>query len=196
MRWREVLDQLDEEDELASHGHSNDGDYEEDGGYIPAFFLPYEHISRCKNRKISAEQKKAKKKDPKKTKGRRATGGTLLPDDWELYSRTYLCTHGMPFDSKGTGQREHTTVRSTGCTARVNARVRLRPGGKRFYLVVKATGIHNHNLTHHQWFSYAENRRIDNPQLREDVAVMAKAGAKLRGILEYLRSKTGTVFVL
>ncbi|KAI9982229.1 hypothetical protein PInf_008124 [Phytophthora infestans] len=27
----EVLDQLDEEDELASHGHSNDGDYEEDG---------------------------------------------------------------------------------------------------------------------------------------------------------------------
>ncbi|KAF4034923.1 MULE transposase domain-containing protein, partial [Phytophthora infestans] len=163
----EVLDQLDGEDELASHGDSNDGDYEEDGAMEDVSSESTESIA-ARNRKISAEQKKAKKKDPKKTKGRRATGGTLLPDDWELYSRTYLC-----------------------CTARVNARVRLRPGVKGFYLVVKETGIHNDSLTHHQWFNYAEIRRFDNPQLREDVAVMAKDGAKPRGILEYLRSKTG-----
>ncbi|KAF4039499.1 hypothetical protein GN244_ATG08330 [Phytophthora infestans] len=190
----EVLDQLDEEDELASDGDSNDGDYEEDGALedvssesaessvnheeerhtefntqdepkthkmtshlclegnfsnsedmpaagsflegFPVFWSSWDkfyevfaefqeatfQLFSCRtstsvaarNRKFFAEQKKAKKKDPKKTKGRRATGGTLLPDDWELYSRTYLCTHGMPFDSKGTGQREHTTVRSTG----------------------------------------------------------------------------------
>ncbi|KUF91507.1 Pectinesterase [Phytophthora nicotianae] len=44
--------------------------------------------------------------------------------------------------------------------------------------------------------SYAENRRIEDPQLREDVAVLSKAGAKPRGILSYLRAKTGKLMLL
>lgn len=150
---------------------------------------------KARNKAILEEQKKAKK-PAKKMKGKRRskhrrTGGTLLPEAWETYSRTLLCTHAMPFTGKGTGQRKHTTVRSTGCSARVNVRVCLRPGGKGFHLVVKASGTHDHALSEHQWYNYAENRRIEDPRLREDVVVMSKAGAKPKGILSYVRAKTG-----
>ncbi|KAE9162215.1 hypothetical protein PF005_g30941, partial [Phytophthora fragariae] len=79
---------------------------------------------KARNKAILEEQKKAKK-PAKKMKGKRRskhrrTGGTLLPEAWETYCRTLLCTHAMPFTGKGTGQRKHTTVRSTGCSARVN----------------------------------------------------------------------------
>ncbi|ETK90888.1 hypothetical protein F441_05581 [Phytophthora nicotianae CJ01A1] len=98
----------------------------------------------------------------------------------------------MPFVSKGTGRRSHSKVWSTGCSARVC----LRLSGNGFHLVVSASGAHDHALTEHQWYSYAENRRIEDPQLREDIAVLSKAGAKPRGILSYLRAKTGKLMLL
>ncbi|ETI44320.1 hypothetical protein F443_10983 [Phytophthora nicotianae P1569] len=150
---------------------------------------------KARNRKIASEQAKAKKnavswKAGRNSDKRSRTGGTLLPEAWDTYCRTFLCTYGMPFVSKGTGRRSHSKVRSTGCSARVNARVCLRPSGNGFHLVASASGAHDHALTEHQWYSYAENRRIEDPQLREDVAVLSKAGAKPRGILSYLRAKT------
>ncbi|KAH7472206.1 Zinc finger SWIM domain-containing protein 3 [Phytophthora ramorum] len=151
----------------------------------------------ARNRMIVQEQTKAKKvkdfgSEKKSKRARRTrTGGNLLPASWDKYSRTFLCTHAMPFLKKGTGKRKHTSVRSTGCSAHINARVCLRPSSDGFHLVVKATGTHDHALTEHQWYNYAENRRIEDPLLCQDVEVISKAGAKPRGILSYLRAKTG-----
>ncbi|ETO70485.1 hypothetical protein F444_13041, partial [Phytophthora nicotianae P1976] len=154
-----------------------------------------------RNNAICAAQKKAREQHVIKrakrgnTKvGRRnqdVTGGALLPESWDKYSRTFLCTHGMPYEACGGGKRQHEKVRNVGCKARVNVRVAARPSGSDFHLVVKATQSHNHPLSDHQWYSYAENRRIEDPVLRQDVAVMHRAGAKPRGILEYLRQRTG-----
>ncbi|EGZ11054.1 hypothetical protein PHYSODRAFT_414043, partial [Phytophthora sojae] len=71
-----------------------------------------------------------------------------------------------------------------------------RPSGDGFHIVVNATGTHSHSLTEHQWYNYAENRRVLDPELRRDVAVMSKEGAKPRGILAYLRAKTGKRTIL
>jgi hypothetical protein len=114
----------------------------------------------ARNRAIAKEQKKANRSA---TRGGKRTGGILLPTSWEKYSRTFLCTHAMPFNMKGAGQRQHT----------------------------KAAGGHDHPLTKHQWYSFADNRRVEDSNLRQDVEDMAKADAKPRGILGYLRAKTG-----
>ncbi|KAE9289619.1 hypothetical protein PF008_g25838 [Phytophthora fragariae] len=156
---------------------------------------------KSRNKQISAAKKVVKKKQSKsKTRkvraNRQSTGGTLLPESWEKYSRTFVCTHGIPYEGRGEGLRQHDDVRFVACTARINARVCSRPSGVGFHIVVKAKGTHSHSLTERQWYNYAENRRILDPELRRDVSVMSKAGAKPRGILAYLRSKTGKRTIL
>ncbi|KAE9225810.1 hypothetical protein PF004_g11831 [Phytophthora fragariae] len=68
---------------------------------------------KARNKAILEEQKKAKK-PAKKMKGKRRskhrrTGGTLLPEAWETYSRTLLCTHAMPYP--GTGKTHEVDAR-------------------------------------------------------------------------------------
>ncbi|KAE9291619.1 hypothetical protein PR003_g24984, partial [Phytophthora rubi] len=153
--------------------------------------------AQIKAAQIRAARKSTTKKAGASRKPRSATGGTLLPESWEVYSKTYLCTHGMPFEAKGTGKISHTKIRATGCCARVNARAKLRRGGGAgFHLVVKAKGTHNHALSPHTWYNCASNRRIQDENLREEVAVMSRAGAKPKGILAHLRAKTGKRTVL
>ncbi|POM58472.1 LOW QUALITY PROTEIN: Hypothetical protein PHPALM_36873 [Phytophthora palmivora] len=103
---------------------------------------------------------------------------TLIPDEWETYSKT----HGRPYDARGDGKRIHKNVRATNCMARVNLRVTASSTGK-WYLRVNASGNHNHNLNKHIWSSYAENRTVKEPHLTKD------AGANPQGILKYLRAK-------
>ncbi|KAE9298596.1 hypothetical protein PF008_g23461 [Phytophthora fragariae] len=138
---------------------------------------------KSRNKQISAAKKVVRKKQSKsKTRkvcaNRQSSGGTLLPASWEKYSRTFVCTHGIPYEGRGEGLRQHDDVRFVACTARVNARVCSRPSGVGFHIVVKAKGTHSHSLTEHQSYNYAENRRIMDPELRRDVSVMSKAGAK------------------
>ncbi|OWZ21055.1 hypothetical protein PHMEG_0004440 [Phytophthora megakarya] len=58
------------------------------------------------------------------------------------------------------------------------------------HLVVKAVGGHDHPLTPHQWYNYSGNRRIQDPELRHQVATLSKIGSKPKGIRAYLRKKT------
>ncbi|DAZ99727.1 TPA: hypothetical protein N0F65_003514, partial [Lagenidium giganteum] len=44
-----------------------------------------------------------------------------LPTEWIHYSKTLLCTHGMPYKPRGSGVRHHNVVRNVGCLARINA---------------------------------------------------------------------------
>ncbi|KAL3667710.1 hypothetical protein V7S43_007263 [Phytophthora oleae] len=181
----EVLQQFDEQDELRSHGDSDDGEYVEERDVVKrlcpavpssrtslrtkrapkshqrsskrsvqapevsaseleselpvsAVFKPFEEATfqlfscrtstsvTARNKQIAAAQKKIiKRKDMKQD----VTGGALFPESWCKYSKTFLCTHAIPFEKKGSGQRDHKWVRSTGCTARVNIRLTSRPSG-------------------------------------------------------------------
>ncbi|POM62459.1 hypothetical protein PHPALM_28391 [Phytophthora palmivora] len=114
---------------------------------------------------------------------------TLIPDEWETYSKTMVCTHGPPYDARGDGKRIHKNVRATNCMARVNLRVTASSTGK-WYLRVNASGNHNHNLNKHIWSSYAENRTVKEPHLTKDVAVLHQAGANPQGISKYIREQT------
>ncbi|RLN80966.1 hypothetical protein BBJ28_00001272, partial [Nothophytophthora sp. Chile5] len=149
-------------------------------------------ISR--NAQIAAAARRAKP-DKRKKGSRDSEGGTLIPETLGTYCKTLLCTHAQPYLSRSTGKRQHSKIRSTKCTAKVNARVKTKAGGNGFYIALNASGAHNHPVTSHQWYDYAENRQVDDPELRRDVAAMRKAGARPRGILEYLRKKTGSVIV-
>ncbi|GMF47014.1 unnamed protein product [Phytophthora fragariaefolia] len=114
--------------------------------------------------------------------------GKLLPESWVTYSKIFLLYSWHVIDPKGGGKRSHTKVRATGCTARVNARVRLRTGLPTFRLVVKSSGTHNHPLSPHTWYNYPQNRRIEDLLQREEVAVMRKAGAQPKGELGWSAS--------
>ncbi|GMF59977.1 unnamed protein product [Phytophthora fragariaefolia] len=114
---------------------------------------------------------------------------TLVPTKWGFYSKTLKCTHAQKHQPRGTGKRKHSKVRGTKCTATVNVRVAATPSGT-WELRVSASGNHNHDLNEHLWENYAENRTITDPHLKSDVAVLHKAGASARGILQYLRERT------
>ncbi|KAG1685768.1 hypothetical protein DVH05_007705 [Phytophthora capsici] len=114
-----------------------------------------------------------------------------IPEDWRKYCITLQCTHGRSQRVRGSGKRKHRLVRSTHCSAKVNARVVA--GGSGWYIALNASGAHNHPVTKHQWFNYAEDRKITDTGLTEDAANMYKAGAHAKGILSYLREQSGTV---
>ncbi|ETM98223.1 hypothetical protein PPTG_19731 [Phytophthora nicotianae INRA-310] len=139
----------------------------------------------ARNKQIVASSK-ARKVAGKKT--RKAV--TLVPDEWVTYSKTLVCTHGQPYEPKGKGKRNHNNVRDTNCPARVNLTVTASISG-RWYLRANASGSHNHAVSKHTYEGYAENRTVKDPQLKSDVAVLRKVGATAKGILQYLRERTG-----
>ncbi|KAE9250365.1 hypothetical protein PF004_g2976 [Phytophthora fragariae] len=111
------------------------------------------------------------------------------PRSWKHYSKTLICTHGNKLRSRSSGARQHRTVRYTGCTAKVHALLgRL---GKRYYIHVRSSGCHNHNVDGNVWNYYAENRTIHDPAILATVSDMASAGATPKGILAWLRKKKG-----
>ncbi|KAE8967309.1 hypothetical protein PR001_g28142, partial [Phytophthora rubi] len=104
----------------------------------------------------------------------RRKGTRYIPEEWKKYCKTLRCTHGRSQSARGTGQRKHRVVRATMRTAKVNARVV--PGRSGWYVALKASGHHNHPVTKHQWFNYAENRKITDEGLTRDAEEMHKAG--------------------
>ncbi|KAG6951338.1 hypothetical protein JG688_00013769 [Phytophthora aleatoria] len=48
----------------------------------------------------------------------------------------------------------------------------------------------------HAWNPYPENRTVKNPRLIRDAAVLHKAGANAKVILQYLRERTGKTTIL
>ncbi|ETI35427.1 hypothetical protein F443_18230, partial [Phytophthora nicotianae P1569] len=119
----------------------------------------------------------------------RRRGTRYIPADWKKYCRTLRCTHGQGQPSRSSGKRKHRQIRSTECTAKVNVRVVSAYSG--WNIAVKASGRHNHPVTKHQWFNYAENRSVTDEGLIHDAAAMHKAGAHAKGILSYLREQSG-----
>lgn len=116
----------------------------------------------------------------------------LIPNSWGVYCKTSKCTHAIKQQKRGDGRRSHRVVRYTGCTAQVNATLQKQKGGK-YYIFLKAKGSHNHALSPELWEYYAENRRIQDPLVLQAVGDMRQSGSSAKGILAYLRKRTGTL---
>lgn len=55
---------------------------------------------------------------------------------------------------------------------------------------MSASSVHNHHLTKALWESDAENRTVKDVRLTNDVEVLHRDGANVKGILQYLRERT------
>ncbi|KAE9199396.1 hypothetical protein PF004_g19283 [Phytophthora fragariae] len=152
----------------------------------------YQHFSKrtstsvtVRNNQIKRVALRLKRQGKKQRKKER-----FLPEEWGQYSKTLVCTHGQPYHSRGKGRRKHEKVRGTECSARVNARVQTTLDDS-WVLLVTVSGFHNHDLNDHVWDEYSGDRTVKDAGLQQDVEVLRKAGATAKGILQYLRERTG-----
>ncbi|KAF1324677.1 hypothetical protein FI667_g9673, partial [Globisporangium splendens] len=99
-----------------------------------------------------------------------------LPESWQFYSRIYGCTHGVRPRNRGKGLRVHGSVRDTGCTARMNATLKVDRVTKLYYISVRLDGFHNHPCDKERYYGYPENRRIKDPALLRKVLQMHERG--------------------
>ncbi|ETL46992.1 hypothetical protein L916_03220, partial [Phytophthora nicotianae] len=148
-----------------------------------------------RNRQMqNAIESEAKKTGKSRADVEKRKGTQYIPENWSKYCITLQCTHGRSQPPRGSGKRKHRKVRTTLCTAKINARVVA--GFSSWYVAVKACGHHNHPVTKHQWFNYAENRKVKDNSLKQDAINMHKAGAHAKGILGYLREQSGQLVTL
>ncbi|KAE8879456.1 hypothetical protein PF003_g36418 [Phytophthora fragariae] len=157
----------------------------------------YQHFSKrtstsvtVRNNQIKRAALRLKRQGKKQRKKEQ-----FLPEEWGQYSKTLVCTHGQPYHSRGKGRRKHEKVRGTECSARVNARVKATLDDS-WVLRVTVSGSHNHDLNEHVWEEYSGNRTVKDAGLQQDVEVLRKAGATAKGILQYLRERTGKCVLL
>ena len=117
----------------------------------------------------------------------------------DMYSKTFLCTHGWKHRQRGTGRRKKQKVRSTKCKAGFVAKVVPNPAaqdGAKFVIeITSQTTCHNHRIGPDIWKYYAENRRV--PQhLEEEASTMKSVGGSIRKIVAYLQKKSGIELML
>ncbi|KAE8913866.1 hypothetical protein PF003_g2478 [Phytophthora fragariae] len=78
-----------------------------------------------------------------------------------------------------------------GDTAPTHAILKRAQTDREYYIYARASGEHNHALTDELWDYYAEDRTIHDPALLSTVADMRSAGSSSKGILAWLRKKSG-----
>ncbi|KAF1791794.1 MULE transposase domain [Phytophthora cactorum] len=127
----------------------------------------------------------AKNAEALKTAGKRARKTmNLIPTSWGHYPKTLKCVHGQKYKPRGRGKSKHRN-------AKLNARVTATSSGG-WELKVSASGMHNHRIGKALWESYAENRTVKDPVLTKNVEILHRAGANVKGILRYLRERSGS----
>ncbi|KAG1687556.1 hypothetical protein DVH05_002654 [Phytophthora capsici] len=131
-------------------------------------------LNRNKQMRVAVARDFSSTGDTSDAVGKRK-GTHYIPKEWVKNCKTLRCTHGQSQGVRGSGQRKHRKVRSTACTAKVNARVIYGYSG--WSIAVKASGHHNHPVTKHQWCNYAENKTITDKGLIHDASEMHNAGA-------------------
>eukprot|EP00644_Phytophthora_capsici_P013653 jgi/Phyca11/535240/estExt2_fgenesh1_pg.C_PHYCAscaffold_330062 len=95
---------------------------------------------------------------------------TLIPEQYQWYSKSLKCTHGWKDRHRGTGKRGSGVVRSTSCPAKMCVTLQHRgPSPDDWKVVVtKHVRTHNHQLSRELYLYYTENRRIYDPELLSD----------------------------
>ncbi|ETI45977.1 hypothetical protein F443_09612 [Phytophthora nicotianae P1569] len=108
----------------------------------------------------------------------------LVPEGFDSYQRTYICTHGWKKrKSRSEGSRPRQHIRLTNCPFRFVAQWNLARGE----LQVK-NGIfsHNHQVSPAAFATYPTSRGVFDPLVGARVQGMQEAGAKRSRIYDYL----------
>lgn len=127
--------------------------------------------------------------EARKDGGRNFKHPKLIPEQWTYYSKSYVCTHGLKNHPRGGGLRTHTSVRDTGCTAKIQTTLRFDQNDLMYYISARVTGSHNHPVNKHQYYSYAENRRITDPTMLCDIDEMSARGEPPKAILAHIAKR-------
>lgn len=127
-------------------------------------------------------------------------GTRPLPDGFHFYSMRFQCTHGRMPVHRGGGLRVRSALRHTGCTARLNATLKMDDRTQRYVVETKLADSHNHPIGKEHYFAYSENRQVTDPALLRVIEVMKARGESGKAILarlrEIVKETTGTVLCL
>ena len=122
----------------------------------------------------------------------------FVPEALETFKPTYICTHGWPVKSRGSGTRPRQKLRHTGCSYGFTASLFLDEGDMSWKVGVHSIhAAHNHTLSEEIYKSYCERRVVPvTDPIVDDVRLMIKAGGRPGRIYEYLRQNSGRHVVI
>ncbi|KAG3177421.1 hypothetical protein C6341_g8465, partial [Phytophthora cactorum] len=121
----------------------------------------------------------------------------LVPEQYEWYSKTFLCTHGWKRRSRGSGQRVSHNVRATECPAKVCATLQRTDGSNNWSVVVtKHLTEHNHELSEALYQQYSEVRRVRDPEVLAQAEQLWRGGATRRRVFEFLKERSPSQVIL
>ncbi|CAI5737041.1 unnamed protein product [Hyaloperonospora brassicae] len=121
----------------------------------------------------------------------------LVPERYEWYSKTFLCTHGWKRRSRGSGQRRSHTVRAAECPVKVCATLQRTEGSNTWNVVVtKHLTEHNHNLSEALYLQYSDVRRVRDPEVLAQAEQLWRGGAARRRVFELLKEQSPNQVIL
>ncbi|KAL4105727.1 hypothetical protein PRIC1_003786 [Phytophthora ramorum] len=138
--------------------------------------------------------------DPRETEQEGVHGlsrAHLVPEQYEWYSKTFLCTHGWKRRSRGSGQRVSHNVRATECPAKVCATLQRIDGATAWSVVVtKHLTEHNHEISEAIYQQYSEVRRVKDPEVLAQAEQLWRGGATRRRVFEFLKERSPNRVIL
>ncbi|KAE9138839.1 hypothetical protein PF010_g811 [Phytophthora fragariae] len=121
----------------------------------------------------------------------------VVPEEYEWYSKTFLCTHGWKRRSRGSGQRVCHNVRATECPAKVCATLQRTDGANSWSVVVtKHLVEHNHELSEVLYQQYSEVRRVRDPEVLAQAEQLWRGGASRRRVFKFLKERSPNHIIL
>ncbi|CAI5702718.1 hypothetical protein KXD40_003084 [Peronospora effusa] len=121
----------------------------------------------------------------------------LVPEQYEWYSKTFLCTHGWKRRSRGSGQRVSHIVRATECPAKICATLQRTDGSSKWSVVVtKHLVEHNHELSEGLYLQYSEVRRVRDPEVLAQAEKLWRDGATRRRVFEFFKERSPQQLIL
>ncbi|KAI9920152.1 hypothetical protein PsorP6_015460 [Peronosclerospora sorghi] len=121
----------------------------------------------------------------------------LVPERYEWYSKTFLCTHGWKRRSRGNGQSVSHNVRATECPAKVFATLKRSEGTNEWNVVVtKHFTEHNRELSEALYLQYSEVRRVRDPEVLAQADQLWRGVATRRHVFEFLKECSPNQIIL
>lgn len=121
----------------------------------------------------------------------------LVPESYQWYSKTFVCTHGWKSRSRGKGQRVSHNLRSTACPSKLCVTLqRVLHETNKWHVVVTRQGTdHNHEISVVAYQQYSEVRRIRDASLLEQAEELWKKGLTRRKVFEFLKEQAPNILM-
>ncbi|CAH0518243.1 unnamed protein product [Peronospora belbahrii] len=142
---------------------------------------------KLRNRRVT-ERLSLRSENTSLSEHKRAENARLIPERYNNYSLTLVCTHSGAFVSRGTGRRSRQDVRATRCNVQVNACLKLAdPVSNRYQVyVTRALLTHNHRVDKETFLQYSNTRLNLSGELLHCVELMRKTGVKPKDVRTYI----------